>query len=73
MVGGPAKKRRIPIVDPLCAAAPDQCAVRGVVRTGSKRRAQEAKKGQIYLYMRNFIGGLFGASEILLTPRKTTV
>ena len=31
------------------------------------------KIGQIYLCSRNFIGGLSGASEIFLTPRKTTV
>jgi hypothetical protein len=31
------------------------------------------KIGQIYLYRRNSIGGFYGASEIFLTPRKTTV
>ena len=33
---------------------------------------QEAKN-RIYLYRRNFIGRFFGASEIFLRPRKTTV
>ena len=28
---------------------------------------------QIYLYGRYFIGGFYAASEIFLTPRKTTV
>ena len=31
------------------------------------------KIGEIYLCRRNFIGAFYGASEIFLTPRKTTV
>ena len=37
------------------------------------RHLGRPKIGQIYLYRRNFIGGLYTASEIFLTPRKTTV
>ena len=36
-------------------------------------RLRRRKLGQIYLYRRNFIRGFYGASEIFLTPRETTV
>ena len=41
--------------------------------TTYEERIRRRKIGQIYLYRRNFIGGFYGASEIFLTPRKTTV
>ena len=36
-------------------------------------RVRRRDIGQLYLYMRNFMGGFYGASEIFLRPRKTKV
>ena len=39
----------------------------------SRTLFRRGKIGQIYLYRTTFIGGFYGASEIFLTARKTTV
>ena len=51
-------------------ANPMQLYTGGIADPADFRRR---KIGQIYLYRRNFTGGFYGASEIFLTPRKTTV
>jgi hypothetical protein len=47
--------------------------VQGELSAKTAKGFRRGKIGQIYLYRRNFIGGFYGASEIFLTPRKTTV